>query len=121
MDSCEPLSCDDGDPCTGQETCDPATGCESGPAVACTPQDACHEAGVCDPAAGLCSNPPRADGPPCDCARPLDCEGWYCVETMEGSVCAQACDEESPCPRRWRCFVAQTFPEVRICRAPGLP
>lgn len=65
VDSCDPLSgacqntpddtvCDDGDACTGVESCAAATGCVAGEAVTCNDAQACTM-DACDPATGVCS------------------------------------------------------------------
>lgn len=66
-DSCDPVTgqcnhatndalCDDGDACTGIESCDAAAGCQSGTAVVCNDQNACT-VNECNPADGSCSYP----------------------------------------------------------------
>jgi hypothetical protein len=65
IDSCDPVSgacqntpddtaCDDGNACTGSETCSAATGCVPGDAVTCNDAQACTM-DACDPATGMCS------------------------------------------------------------------
>jgi hypothetical protein len=44
-----PPDCDDGKPCNGTETCDPASGCVAGSALSCTGDDACMVYGCEDP------------------------------------------------------------------------
>ncbi len=52
--SCPP-TCDDGNPCNGVETCDPATGtCQAGQPIACDDGDPCNGVETCDPATGSC-------------------------------------------------------------------
>lgn len=86
----EPVSCDDGNPCT-TDGCEPATGCthvaddaatctdadlctdtacKKGKCVAidaqCDAFDDCHIAGTCNPKSGFCDSPPAPSGTECD-------------------------------------------------------
>jgi hypothetical protein len=77
--------CDDGDACTGEETCDAVSGCVSGTPVDCTDGFSCTD-DLCDPATGVCSwsldhtrctepqlcDPPRT-GDATGCANPPVC------------------------------------------------
>ena len=98
IDSCDPAvgcvqefklegtSCDDGNPCNGNEVCDGAGHCMQGTPVICQPSDQCHAAGVCDPSTGQCSNPPKTDGTPCNdgnsCTGNDVCRQGVCSGTM---------------------------------------
>lgn len=57
VNHCYGETCDDGDPCNGVETCDPATGCVDGTPVNC-PDDGnlCNGDEACDPADGQCKS-----------------------------------------------------------------
>ena len=58
--------CDDGDACTGIESCDASSGtCVAGTAVDCSDGNPCTD-DLCDPLTGTCSNPPSADGTSCE-------------------------------------------------------
>ncbi|HOX47099.1 MAG TPA: hypothetical protein PK668_26130 [Myxococcota bacterium] len=70
-DACSHLprdgDCDDGDVCTGQETCDPRAGCVDGQPLECDDGEFCDGAEGCDPALGCqAGSPPSCDdGVPC--------------------------------------------------------
>ncbi len=65
--------CDDGDLCTGSETCELATGaCQPGTALACSDDDPCTGAETCDPLAGC------QDVPDLDCDDGLACTTDVC-------------------------------------------
>ena len=74
-------ACDDGNPCTGSDTCQ--SGVCTGTALTCTASDQCHVAGVCDTTTGLCSNPAAVDGTTCDdgdaCTQTDSCQAGSCV------------------------------------------
>jgi len=75
--------CDDGLFCNGVETCDPATGCQSGEPPACDDSLGCT-VDTCDPAAaegnGACVSTPDDAA----CSNGIVCDG------------AEACDPENP-------------------------
>jgi len=79
--------CDDGNPCTINDSCSGGACVVSSPVV-CTALDACHNAGTCDRATGVCNNPPRPVGTSCDdndvCTTGDTCTGIPC--SGEGSV-----------------------------------
>ena len=82
--------CDDGDMCTGVETCDASSGtCVAGTAVDCTDGDPCTDDG-CDPATGACVHPAAIDGTPCE-------DGDACTvgDACELGSCAP-CTPEKP-------------------------
>src|SRR5207253_2908351 len=58
-------TCDDGNACTRNDTCQAGT-CTGREPVVCSAADQCHEAGVCDPGTGVCSTPAKNDGSACD-------------------------------------------------------
>ena len=64
---CEALAegagCDDGNACTGRDTC--ASGRCEGVPVVCEATDACHDVGLCSPDSGVCSSPVLPNGTPC--------------------------------------------------------
>ena len=55
--------CDDGDPCTVDDTC--MGGACQGALKECAPENDCHDPGVCDPVDGSCSELVKPDGSPC--------------------------------------------------------
>lgn len=87
--------CDDGDVCTGAETCNEGTGeCESGTPLDCDDSDPCTD-DVCDPVSG-CQYPNSPAGTPCD-------DDGFCngSETCDGSGSCQPgappCDDGDSC------------------------
>ncbi len=97
-----PRICDDGDICTGVESCDVDTGCVQGPALACNDGLACTGTETCDPDEGCSPGSPPAD---C-CNSDKDCgEGDPC--TGEGTclldtgtcelIPPPTCDDGNPC------------------------
>lgn len=113
-----PVACpDDGQLCNGVAFCDPGTGlCDVQPTT-CDDANPCTGPDTCDPAAnggaGACLNPPVADGTPCDdanaCTGPDPggtgdtCTGGVCggpaVICEDGDVCngIATCDPGSGC------------------------
>ena len=75
--------CNDGNACTGMETCGGAAGCQAGTAVVCTASDQCHVAGTCNPVTGLCSDPAAPNGTSCSdgnaCTQSDSCIAGVCV------------------------------------------
>src|SRR2546421_702673 len=67
-------SCDDGNACTGTDTCQAGT-CTGTNPVVCAATDQCHVAGTCDPATGTCSNPAKPNGAACN-------DGSACTRTF---------------------------------------
>ena len=60
--------CDDGDPCTMGEKCNPQGVCTGGKAKDCSASDECHDPGACITVAGIgtCTDPTvKADNSPC--------------------------------------------------------
>ncbi|MDI3285473.1 kelch repeat-containing protein [Polyangium sp. 15x6] len=57
-------TCDDGDLCTSDDTCQAGT-CAPGSPVVCPAPDACHEPGVCEVLSGQCVDTAKPDGTPC--------------------------------------------------------
>jgi len=52
----DPVACDDGDPCNGAETCDPATGCTAGTPLHCDDHEPCTD-DTCAPPRGCVFSP----------------------------------------------------------------
>ena len=75
-------ACDDGNGCTGTDTCQNGV-CAGGSPVVCIAKDQCHTAGACDPTTGLCSEPAKADGTACDdgnaCTKTDSCQAGVCA------------------------------------------
>jgi hypothetical protein len=75
-------SCDDGNPCTTNDTCNASYVCVGTPVV-CTASDQCHAAGTCDVGTGQCSNPPQPDTTACNdsnaCTQTDTCQAGTCV------------------------------------------
>jgi hypothetical protein len=75
-------SCNDGDLCTQNDTCE-AGACFGSTPVTCTPLDGCHAAGVCNPATGACSSPVLPNGTVCNdgnpCTQADSCLAGSCV------------------------------------------
>ena len=94
-------TCDDGNACTRNDTCQAGT-CTGREPVVCSAADQCHEAGVCDPGTGVCSNPTKSDGTTCDdgnaCTRNDTCQAGTCTG-REPVVCSAAdqCHEAGVC------------------------
>jgi hypothetical protein len=106
-DSCDPATglcshdanqdtCEDGDPCTVDDTC-LGGACQTGTPVDCDDQNACTD-DSCDPESGLCVNDPNSL--PCD-------DGDACTT---GDTCAEGwcqpgvptdCDDRDPCTTDW--------------------
>src|SRR5438034_1332137 len=92
------MVCDDGNPCNGVETCDPAAGCQNGTQLDCNDNLVCTN-DLCDPAIG-CVNAPI---PNC-CVSNGDCDdGDICngLETCVNNTCVAGtppdCDDHNPC------------------------
>lgn len=105
------VGCGDQDVCNGQETCDPAAGCQPGTPLECSDGLFCNGAETCDPLGGCqngipipgcckvdadCDNNNVCDGVEicidntCDSSPPLDCD--------DGNDCtADACGVDSHC------------------------
>jgi len=88
-------SCDDGDACTLDDTCQAGV-CVGHDPVVCAALDPCHDVGTCDPQTGLCSDPPKPDGAECD-------DGDACTldDTCQAGVCVsgdpKVCDDGDEC------------------------
>jgi hypothetical protein len=103
--------CDDGDLCTGKESCKGGQ-CTAGTKVACTSPDPCQEAS-CDPKAGKCTLAPRPEDEACDdgkfCTVDEVCKAGVCQGkprcAAEGNPCVEAsCDEKQrTCDRQGIC------------------
>ena len=50
---------------------------------------------------GECSDDKGAAGCPCDDNG--ECNSGYCVNTGDGSVCSNTCDDSTNCPKGWKC------------------
>jgi hypothetical protein len=85
--------CDDGNPCTVDDTCQNGV-CTGGTPVVCTPSDDCHLAGVCDPASGQCSNPAKPDGSDCGNSRTC-CGGACCPHPGDGCAGGSCCTPQT--------------------------
>lgn len=74
-------SCDDGNACTVNDTCQAGV-CRPGNPVVCTASDACHAPGTCDAGTGTCSPETLIVGI-CKSGRikdgPCDCDGTCCA------------------------------------------
>jgi N-acetylneuraminic acid mutarotase len=94
-------ACDDGDACTGSDSCQ-AGACVGSNPVICAASDACHLPGVCDHVSGQCSNPSAADGTPCNdgnaCTTIDRCTGGVCQGTSP-VVCSaiDQCHDSGTC------------------------
>ncbi len=95
------VDCDDGNLCTGKETCQ-AGQCVAGKPVVCAAEDPCLEAG-CDAKTGGCKTTPRPDGEACDdrqfCTVDDRCKAGKCAGSPRcaapGNPCVTAtCDEQ---------------------------
>jgi hypothetical protein len=87
-------SCDDGNLCTLNDTCQNGV-CIGSASVVCTPLDQCHVAGVCDPATGQCSNPNAPNGRACDDGDPCTtndvCTNGVCAGTPVACPVCKSC------------------------------
>ncbi len=103
-DVCDPASgcaflpavCDDADVCNGPESCDAATGCSSGPALACDDADLCTS-DACDPIVGCIFTPVD-----CDDANPCTADscsaGAGCANTpIAGCIPSEVCTSDADC------------------------
>ena len=122
----DPAACDDGNPCDGVESCDPAVGCVEGPAPTCDDGVACTEDG-CLPWAGCTNEPVRArcdDGDACTggeyCDRLFGCQAGTAPLCDDGVACTvdacdpavgctntpddAACDDDVPCNGAEQCL-----------------
>ncbi len=93
-------ACDDGNPCTTNDTCQ--AGACGGSALACAPLDACHDAGVCDPTTGACSDPPKEAGASCDdgdaCTMGDSCQAGACVPgAATDCIASDGCHDPGVC------------------------
>ena len=73
-----PLICDDGDVCTGTETCDPLLGCQPGTPLVCGDEDVCNGTETCDPLLGC------QPGTPLVCDDGLFCDGTETCDPLLG-------------------------------------
>ena len=79
--------CDDGDLCTGTDTCQAGL-CQGSDTLVCEALDQCHDVGVCDPETGECSKPAKENGSSCS-------DEMYCTEDdqcLEGICTGRALD-----------------------------
>jgi hypothetical protein len=118
------VACDDGDMCTGTETCNPTTGCQAGTPLDCDDSDVCTD-DACVPATGCvhtdniapcdddnacttndtCSGGNCAGGAPPDCDDSDVCTDDSCVPA---TGCAHthntaACEDGNPCTTNDTC------------------
>ena len=108
----EPVSCDDGDPCTLDE-CVPDVGCTSLPGAGC-----CSAAAPC-PLGTACEQGVCLAAYCLPCTGDEDCRGGgSCVELDAGSACSVPCDG-GKCPKGAECLtiygLAQCVPLSRDC------
>ena len=99
------VSCDDGNPCNGAETCSSTGGCQSGPPPSCSDGNPCTT-DFCDAAAGGCrhqnNNAPCSDGDACtigdQCAGGV-CTAWSPLLCDDGNPCngVELCNSASGC------------------------
>ncbi len=97
-------ACNDGDPCTFNDTCDGSGACLAGQTVAC-PGTACST-GYCDPVTGGCGFKPLASTTACDdgqkCTSGDHCDGYgVCAggtwDTTCGCNADAMCDDGNAC------------------------
>ena len=61
-----------------------------------------------------------AGAPGCPCQKNSDCDGGYCLETLDGYACATPCLGEDSCPKGWRCAAIEGVLEpTYACIAPA--
>jgi hypothetical protein len=86
--------CDDGNACTGSDTCQEGA-CVGSDDVVCTALSQCHTPGTCDASTGLCDNPEKPANSPCSdadaCTATDSCQAGACVGT--GQVTCPASDQ----------------------------
>ncbi|MBM4355867.1 MAG: hypothetical protein FJ109_19115, partial [Deltaproteobacteria bacterium] len=87
------LVCDDGNVCSGKESCDPAKGCVPGQPLACGDGNLCNGQEICDPKLGCVAGPPLV----CDDGNP--CTGKESCDPAKGCVPGQplVCNDGKPC------------------------
>src|SRR5947208_1905314 len=111
-------SCDDGNACTGTDTCQAGT-CTGTNPVVCAAADQCHAAGTCDPATGTCSNPAKPDGAACDdgnaCTQSDTCRAGTCTGTLPVACVPPDGCHEAVCDKHAGCKVQRTLP-ARFCK-----
>ncbi len=106
--------CDDGDVCSGAETCNLGTGlCEAGTALDCSDGDACNGAETCNPTSGCGPGFPLScdDGNPCNGAETCDtltgCEAGTPTSCVAGTTCdpdTGTCEAPTEClPKKALC------------------
>jgi hypothetical protein len=106
----QPVSCDDGNPCT-LDLCADDTGCFHADGTASCPSDSCN-APTCSPDAG-CGLSPVPDGTSCG---PGDCTVHTCI----AGVCVErAMPDNSPCGRASTCQSAGTCQGGACARPPA--
>jgi hypothetical protein len=97
--------CDDGDLCTGSETCGGAAGCQPGTPPSCDDDNACT-ADSC--ATGACIHPPVPDGSSCSdgdaCTQTDSCQGGTCAGTNPVVCTGDQCHTGGSCdPQTGHC------------------
>tara|TARA_B100000683_G_scaffold269390_1_gene306344 strand:+ start:5077 stop:6450 length:1374 start_codon:yes stop_codon:yes gene_type:complete len=96
--------CDDGNPCNGQESCDPVTGlCQRGQPIVCDDQNGCNGEEICNIFTGACEAGIELicdDGNPCNGNEICDPQTGACVQGPtpqcdDGNACngVEICDE----------------------------
>ena len=107
-------SCDDGNACTINDTCNASYVCVGTPAV-CTESDQCHAVGTCDTQTGLCTNPPKPNGMACD-----DSNACTLTDTCQAGTCVGSnpvvCAASDTCHTAGMCD-----PTSGICSNPSKP
>ncbi|MGC4120302.1 MAG: trypsin-like serine protease [Myxococcales bacterium] len=85
-------ACDDGNPCTGGDSCLAGT-CLPSTVKNCPAPDACHEAGDCVPATGACpsSYPNKPNGTACNDGNQCTSNDVCADGTCKGTASANAC------------------------------
>jgi hypothetical protein len=94
-DHCYGVTCDDGNPCNGTETCDKATGCKAGTPVVCPDDgDKCNGTEQCNPLNGQCIHVN-----PLTCDDGLRCDGTETCNPTTGCVSgtAETCSGHGSC------------------------
>src|SRR5439155_1563450 len=106
--------CNDGNACTGTDTCQSGT-CTGANPVVCTASDQCHLASTCNTMSGPGSDPGAPDGAACS-------DGNACTQT---DTCqAGACTGANPvvCTASDVCHVAGTCDQgTGLCSNPAAP
>ncbi|MBT9561023.1 MAG: hypothetical protein IV100_33675 [Myxococcales bacterium] len=111
--------CDDGDPCTGADTCQKGV-CGGLPVLCVDDGNPCTQEAKCDPDTGLCVAPPIPDGSPCEdgdkCTTKDTCTGGSCVAVPVECPAPEPCRQPGTCkPDSGQCVYA-TSPDGTPCQ-----